>query len=53
MTKYRSFARVSIHMNVDDMIGQCVKRCRAVEQHVQNCEYDLVEQWRLLAHVVH
>ena len=52
MTIYRSFARASIHVNVDDMTGQCVKQCQVVEQHIRNCEHDLVEQWHLLAHVV-
>ena len=28
-------------MNVDDMTGQCVKWCRAIEQHMWNCECDL------------
>ena len=29
-----------------------VQQCRAVEQHMQNCEHNLAEQWRLLVHVV-
>ena len=35
------------------MTRQCILQWRAIEEHMQNCEHDLAEQWRLLVHVVH
>ena len=39
-------------MNKDDMTRQCIVQWRGVEEHMENCEHDLVVQWHLLVHVV-
>ena len=45
-TSVHPISQLCIHVNMG------VKQCRAIEQHVQNCEHDLAKQLRLLAHVL-
>ena len=45
-TSVHPIAQLCIHVSVG------VKQCRAVEQHVQNCEHDFAKQPCLLAHVL-